>query len=674
MRRTSSIHLRAAAAGAIACAAALLPAASGGAAPVAAQGTHVRWATAAPGVAQLQGADACYAQRDPEDEDSAPALCKVGKGLIAAAAAVVSPDGKNVYTASWGSDAVGVFTRGTAGQLTEIACASNNGTTGVDGTAGQCADGDALWGAAALAVSPDGKQVYVASYASGGIAEFSRDQVSGRLHQFGCVRPVATCTGARGLGGASSIAVTPDGRNVYVAASAVDAVTTFARDPATGQLKGMGCISDDGTDRMCDKGNALRDPSAVTVSPDGAFVYVAASDSSSVLTFARDASTGQLHQSGCVMDAAPKPGSCTRVHGLAAPTSLAFSPDGNTLFVASYGSNSVAVFARNRTTGALVERGCVSQPYEDDDKDGCIHVAPLFDPTAVAVSPDGLRVYVTGYTGLTVFTRDRTNGGLRLAGCVTAMRYEDDEVTNACQLGRGIEGTTGIAVAPDGRNIYLTASDSDSIASFAAGVSTSLRADLARRRLTVTVACPSAHGSPCEGQISVVGHLTLRRPYAIEAGSGRRLTLRLPQAIVRTAAHHALPLLVAASDRDRLPVLRRIVLGHRQLRHALRPRPAGGEPATAAWLGFRQAFCGRGSTASWCLYLNGIRYERTILTGVTTLRTRQDAHGAAGRICVALSTYAAAANPRARITGIRVVGRAGTTLVRRPNLSARCSA
>jgi DNA-binding beta-propeller fold protein YncE len=642
-------------------------AASGGAASAR---THVQWAKAAPGLAQLPGADACYAQREEESENAA--LCKLGKGLIDAAAPIVSADGKSVYVAAWGSDAVGVFTRGTNGRLTEIACISNNGTTGVDGTSGQCADGDAMWGATALAVSPDGKNVYAASYASGGIAEFSRDPVTGRLRQFGCVRPVPTCAGARGLGGASSIAISPDGLNVYVAAAAADAVTSLARDPATGALKGIGCISDDGTDRMCDKGNAIRGASAVTVSSDGKFVYAAAADSSSVVTFSRDPSTGRLRQSGCVLEAAPKPGSCTRAYGLSTPTALTLSPDGSTLFVTSYDSNSVAVFARNRTSGILSERGCVSQPYEDD-KDGCVHVGPLVGPTGIAVSPDGLQLYVTGQSGLTVFARDRTSGGLQVAGCVSYAAYYDDEVTKACQLGRGVAGATGVTTTPDGRNVYVTASDSDSVATFAAGVSTSLLANLKQRRLSVNIMCPASHESPCQGQISVRGHRGLDKPYAVDAGTSRQVTLRLSRALVRAAKHHALPLLVAASDSDRLPVLRRITLGAKPQPHTIHPRPASVASTMAVWLQFRQTFCAPGSAASWCNYVDAVRINQTTLTGVTTLTTPRDAHGAVTRICVALSTIAFANNPRVRITSIRVIGADGRTLAWRPSLATRCS-
>jgi DNA-binding beta-propeller fold protein YncE len=330
------------------------------------------------------------------------------------------------------------------------------------------------------------------------------------------------------------------------------------------------------------------------------------------------------------------------------------------------------VFARNRTSGVLSERGCVSQPYDEDEKDGCVHVGPLVGPTGIAVSPDGVQLYVTGEIGLTVFTRDRTTGGLHLAGCVSYAAYYDDEVTNACQLGRGVAGATGVTTAPDGRNVYLTASDSDSVATFATGVSTSLHANLKQRRLSVSITCPASHESECRGQVSVLRHHGLDKSYAVDAGTSGQLTFRLSGALVRTAKHHALPLFVAASDSERLPVLRRITLGAKPQPHTLHPRPASVASTMSAWLQFRQTFCAPGSAASWCDYVNAVRINQTTLTGVTTLTAPRDAHGAATRICVAISTIASANNPRARITSIRVIGARGRILVWRPSLAARC--
>lgn len=643
---------------------------SGALGGAASAGRSVHSAEPGPGLAQLPGGDACYAQRDEDTEAAGP--CRVGKGLRGAAAALVSPDGTSVYVASWRSDAVGMFRRSPNGRLLEFACVSNNGTTGIDGTARQCADGDAMSGATGLAASPDGQNVYVASYASAGIAEFTRDPGSGRLRQTGCVRAVKTCTAARGLAGATSVAVSPDGANVYLAAAGADAVTSFARDPATGALKGIGCISDDGSDRMCAKGNALRGPDFVVVSPDGRFVYAAAGDSDSVLTFSRDATTGQLTQIGCALQNAPKPGSCTPAYGIYGPVALAFAPDGRTLFVAAYSSNAVAVFARDPVTGALSERGCVSDPYEEGEKDGCVHVTPLQYPTGLAISPDGFSLYVSSDSGLTVFERDRSSGGLRLAGCVTYRDYWDERVPRICQLGSGVAGATGVAVSPDGRNVYLTASDSNAVASFAPAVSTRLSADLGKRRLVVSLACPAGREAGCSGRVRLNPGLAPAKGYHLAAGTAKRLTIVLPKRAVRTAHRRPVPLLVSASDTDRSPVLRAITLGQEQPARS-RPRPTGVEPVSVVRQEFRQSFCAPGSAASWCRFIRALRISKTTLVGQTTLETAQAARGAAGHICAALSTLAFASDFRLRLAHVRVVGPGNRTLAWRPSLASRCT-
>jgi DNA-binding beta-propeller fold protein YncE len=80
-----------------------------------------------------------------------------------------------------------------------------------------------------------------------------------------------------------SVAVSPDGRNVYAASQASDSVSVYAFDPATGTLSQLpgtsGCVSEDGTDGAggtCANGKALEIANAVAVSPDGKNVYVGA--------------------------------------------------------------------------------------------------------------------------------------------------------------------------------------------------------------------------------------------------------------------------------------------------------------------------------------------------------------------------------------------------------------
>jgi DNA-binding beta-propeller fold protein YncE len=86
-----------------------------------------------------------------------------------------------------------------------------------------------------LAVAPDGKNVYVAAFKTGAIDVLDRKRSTGRVAQKpglpGCLAAarVRGCRAARALKGASSIAISPDGRFVYVTSFASNAVDIFRR-------------------------------------------------------------------------------------------------------------------------------------------------------------------------------------------------------------------------------------------------------------------------------------------------------------------------------------------------------------------------------------------------------------------------------------------------------------
>ena len=65
-----------------------------------------------------------------------------------------------------------VAVAGTTGKL--IQRLGTDGCVSEDGTKGTCMDGHALFGAAMVAVSPDGLTVYAASYISNALAVFNR--------------------------------------------------------------------------------------------------------------------------------------------------------------------------------------------------------------------------------------------------------------------------------------------------------------------------------------------------------------------------------------------------------------------------------------------------------------------------------------------------------------------
>lgn len=523
--------------------------------------------------AQLAGTSGCISQTAPDEHPLKG--CAHGIGLLGAAAIAVSPDGLNAYVAAYDSNAVASFRRDpTTGALKQLNCVSANATSGIDGTKGACADGNALAGATSIAISPDNAFVYATSQDADGIAIFAKGTKG--LTQIGCVRAVRTCVRATALSGLAQLAITPDGRNAYAVAAGSDAVVMFGRDATTGLLTALGCISDDGQDGLCRTGNALRGADAIVVSPDGKQVYVGTGNSNAVLTFLRDPETGLLTQRGCVMQDAPRPGSCLGGKGMESISSLALSPDGRTLYATSYGSGAIAVLARTPSTGALRWIGCESDPYDDEEKDGCGHGRPLESPESVVVSKDGNRLFVTTSSGVTFLTRDATTGALTVSGCLVSEDYWDDELKSVCQLAPALEEPNDLALSPDEKNVYVASFDTSSISVLAPGPAISQMRLSKRGVLSARVSCPSALSNACTGSLSLSAGAGVQAaaPYALQPGESRDLHVLLAPSARRRLAHGSpRAAVVSASDGSHaLDPVRRLLLldGHRS---SIGPRP-----------------------------------------------------------------------------------------------------
>jgi DNA-binding beta-propeller fold protein YncE len=334
-----------------------------------------------------------------------------------------------------------------------------------------------ILGSNAVAISPDGKNVYVASSQSNAIAVFKRNSRSGTLGQrsgaAGCIAAggVSGCATAVGLVRPNSVTVSRDGANVYATSVGSNAVTTFSRNPSTGALTqagdGSGCISNAAL-TGCSTGRALDGPDIVTVSPDGANVYVGAFPGSAVAVFARDGATGALTQpaddTGCLTNA-PTDG-CTSAIGLGSPEGMAVSADGNNVYVAAALSNDVAVLDRDPSTGALTQAndgsGCISNAALT----GCTTGTQLSGADAVAVSPEDADVYVTSLfsNSLTSFARTAGTGELaQLSGTSACAIYV---LAVGCSLARAMSGAEGLAVSADGASVYAAAYQSNAIVVF----------------------------------------------------------------------------------------------------------------------------------------------------------------------------------------------------------------
>jgi DNA-binding beta-propeller fold protein YncE len=305
----------------------------------------------------------------------------------------------------------------------------------------------------------------------------SLKQLSGRA---GCVvarsKTPSGCARARALNGPApflgshAIAVSPDGKNVYVASSSSNAITIFKRNASTGALTqatgAAGCIAARGQAGFA-RAIALRHPNSVAVSPDGKTVYATSLGTNSVVALRRNRSTGALTQlrkgAGCIANA-PTPG-CTTGTALDGPDVVAVSPDGANVYVGSFVGSSLAVFSRNTSTGALTQLSGAAGCLVQTPVSGCTTALALSNPEGVAVSPDGQDVYVAapGSGALDTFTR-ASGGALTQAtdgtGCTT-----DTEITG-CTLGTQLDGADAVAVSPNNVSVYVTSLLSNAVASF----------------------------------------------------------------------------------------------------------------------------------------------------------------------------------------------------------------
>ena len=348
-------------------------------------------------------------------------------GLSGAWGVAVSRDDRNVYATGSSSNTVAVFSRdGVRGELTFVEMHEDD-IGGVDG----------LDHADSLAVSPDDKNVYVTGGHDDALAVFSRSVVTGRLtfvevHKDGI-------GGVDGLDEAHSVAVSADGRNVYVASSEDDAVAVFHRNSDTGILTfaevhkdGVGPI--DGLDRV----------RSVVVSPDDKNVYAASNYGDAVVVFRRDAVTGVL-----TFVEAQKDGE-NGVDGLNGAEWVTVSPDNRHVYVASRIDDAVTVFSRNTTTGALT--------FVETHKDTSSGIDTLDGAHAVVVSVDNASVFVISDIddALLVFRRNIATG---------ALIFVEVLVDNIGGVD-GLESPFSLAVSADNKNLYVAGNKDDSVAVF----------------------------------------------------------------------------------------------------------------------------------------------------------------------------------------------------------------
>jgi DNA-binding beta-propeller fold protein YncE len=439
---------------------------------------------------------------------------------------VISPDGKNVYVIATDDDSIAEFARNADGSLTELGCIadSSDGDSSCPGS-DQTATG--LVDPEAIAISPDGNDVYVAAETSderGDVAEFARG-ANGLLTPIAnnaCIAEtgddVCPVKNAHGLNLPDALAVSPNGKNVYVADRNDDAVTWLTRDTADGSLSEAGtpaddCLQDpfeDSSDCASSVGNAeadgLSEVTGVAVSPDGANVYTTGApnsdDDGSIAEFSVGQG-GQLTPIGCLgtpegeenCNDEPAPG----VLGV---TGLVVSPDGENVYTASQLEDGpIAEFSRG--AGGVLQQlpspnDCIQEQGADYTQFGftcgTTNGLGIGSGYQLAVSPDGANVYAAApenacYTSGTCGDVAEFARNTAVQGALTQLSSPDSCIQESGQgtdcsgneNGTGLGGA-GVVVSPDNANVYVTGVNG--IAEFARLIPT----------LTVSLAGPASGG------------------------------------------------------------------------------------------------------------------------------------------------------------------------------------
>jgi hypothetical protein len=286
----------------------------------------------------------------------------------------------------------------------------------------------------------------------------------GELVQTGCVvsgdDPPAGCVveASAPLADLNRVAISPDGRSVYAGSQSNDTIAIFDRDAGSGALSYRGCVNDEGSGG-CANARRLDGPSSLAVSPDGQSVYASVAGAGGIVVFDR-AADGSLSQkagsAGCIVSTTAE--GCGQTSVLGQAQWVTVSPDGASVYAVGIAQDTLQVFARSED-GTLLAKQCL-RPAGGA---GCTSAAALDDPRAVVVSHDNRSVYVSsgldasGSQAVATFARatDPDTGLLSQDGMTVVQRCIAATSDLGCAEGRALSAPIGLALSPDDATLYV---------------------------------------------------------------------------------------------------------------------------------------------------------------------------------------------------------------------------
>lgn len=285
----------------------------------------------------------------------------------------------------------------------------------------------------ALGLAPDGSAVYVTAGASGtgdmDIVSLAYDAGTGQqrwLHRYDGPSHLRDHPAA--------LAVSPDGGRVFVTGSSDNPrdanYVTLSYDAATGSL-----VWDVHYDGPWNVHDSTRD---MTLSPDGATVFVTGTSVTGMATYYDIVTIAYSAATGSQRWLARYNGPGSDYDG---GRTMAISPDGSRLYVS--GTSAGASGAFGYVTLAYAAASGVQLWATRDDPGG------LNVPAAMRISPSGSHVYVTGRTETGIASLDALTVAYETAAGTPVWRT----LYNA--PGNGVDQGLDLALAPDGKSLYM---------------------------------------------------------------------------------------------------------------------------------------------------------------------------------------------------------------------------
>jgi hypothetical protein len=155
--------------------------------------------------------------------------------------------------------------------------------------------------------------------------------------------PADGCTKLKGLG-SPIVRVSGNGQNVYVAGSETDTVTVLVRDARTSVLRYTGCLrGNNQPGNGCTSVPGLNAPRDIALSTNGRSIYVTGSKDFTLDQFERSVGDGSFRFRRCYGNT--KVASCAPAEGLRGAWSIAAPIDDNHVYVGSNGDHAVVSFS-----------------------------------------------------------------------------------------------------------------------------------------------------------------------------------------------------------------------------------------------------------------------------------------------------------------------------------------